>query len=238
MEERDILINEYNNLWSEKLIHKQSIRKFHNYLTYITAIGSLALTFHGVSAQDIFKASFDATTANYIVNNLSNIVHLFFIPLTPVVIITLTFPINDIFHTYAIGNQIGQDERKINAMFNNDKLLVWEHSVCHAVYGGEKIAKSNDRITNVISVGDYTLLIPALITICAISSYVSINYICEKAGCGLAILYFAILLYMVGAIAFLGLKLRSYTGPESCLARVIQQKNSELRNGSDPMPLT
>ena len=31
MEDREVLLQEYNNLWNEKLIHKESIRKFHNY---------------------------------------------------------------------------------------------------------------------------------------------------------------------------------------------------------------
>ena len=43
-----ILIQEYNNLWKEKLVHKENIRKFHNYITYFTAIGSLALVFFGI----------------------------------------------------------------------------------------------------------------------------------------------------------------------------------------------
>ena len=230
MEQRELLVQEYNNLWNEKLIHKQSIRKFHNYLTYLTAIGSLALTFHGVSAQDFFKAGVDPATANHIINNLSNVIHLFFIPLTPIVVITLTFPINDIFHVYAIGNQIGQVECKINALSSNDTLLVWEHSVCPAVYGGEKDAESGDSVTNVISTGDYMLLFPALFMICAFSTYISIMYLCQKMGCGLAILYFGIVIYMLGAIVFLGLKLKSHTGPKSLLTKVIQNKNSPAEN--------
>ncbi len=37
MDDREVLFQEYNNLWNEKLVYKQSIRKFHNYLSYITA---------------------------------------------------------------------------------------------------------------------------------------------------------------------------------------------------------
>lgn len=236
MEEREILLQEYNNLWNEKIIHKQSIRKFHHYLTYLTAIGSLALTFHGVSAQDLYKASIDPATANYIVNNLPNIIHLFFIPLFPIVIITLTFPLNDIFHVYAIGNQIGQVELKINAISNNNRLLVWEHSVCPAVYGGEKVMESDDPIINIISAGDYMLLFPALFIMCAFSTYISITYLCQKAGCGLAIVYFAVVIYMLGAIVFLGLKLKNHTGPKALLARVIEHKNLAAENKNLPEP--
>jgi hypothetical protein len=225
MDEREIMIQEYNNLWNEKLVHKQNIRKFHNYLTYVTAIGSLALTFYGVSGQDFIKASINPATADHIVNNFSNIVQLFFIPLTPIVIMMLTFPINDIFHTYAIGNQIGQIECKINTISNNETLLVWEHSVCPAVYGGEIVIESDNPITNVITVGDYMLLFPALLMVCAFSTYISIVYLCQKAGCGLSILYFALVIYMLGAIVFLGLKLKNYTGPKALLTRVIQHKN-------------
>ncbi len=57
MDDREVLFQEYNNLWNEKLVHKQSIRKFHNYLSYITAIGSLALAFYGISASDFFQTS-------------------------------------------------------------------------------------------------------------------------------------------------------------------------------------
>jgi hypothetical protein len=230
MEDREILIQEYNNLWNEKLIHKQSIRKFHNYLTYLTAIGSVALTFHGVSAQDFFKAGVDPATASYLVNNLSNIIHLFFIPLTPIVIITLTFPINDIFHVYAIGNQIGQVECKINSISCNPRLLVWEHSVCPAVYGGEKVENTDKSITNVISAGDYLLLFPTLIIICTFSTYISVTYLYLKLGCGFSMIYLAIIIYMLGAIVFLGLKLKNCTGPAALLTKVIQYKNLPLES--------
>ena len=140
MDHYEILIQEYNNLWNEKMIHKQGIRKFHNYLTYITTLGSLALAFHGVSMSDFFNTAIDPSKATYLIQNASNIVHLFFIPFTPIILITITFPLNDIFHTYAIGSQISEIERKIN-MISNKKILVWEHSICPKIYGGEKSAE-------------------------------------------------------------------------------------------------
>ena len=82
----DILLNEYNNLWNEKLIHKQSIRKFHNYLTYLTAIGSLALTFYGVSTTDIFKLGADPQTTTLFVKHARDIVNLVFVPFAPLVV--------------------------------------------------------------------------------------------------------------------------------------------------------
>lgn len=226
MNESKALIQEYNNLWNEKLIHKQNIRKFHNYLTYLTAIGSLALTFYGVSTQDFIKASVDISTANNMANNLPKIVNLFLLSLTPILIMTLTFPINDLFHIYAIGNQIGQIECKINDILNNNKVLLWEHSVCPAVYGGEKVFKSDEPITNVISFGDYLLLLPVLYLICVFSIYLSINYLCQmKHYYILPNLYAGLIIYMMGSIIFLGVKIKKYTGPNSLLNKVIHHKN-------------
>ena len=84
MDDREVLFQEYNNLWNEKLVHKQSIRKFHNYLSYITAIGSLALAFYGISASDFFKVGVDPALTNHILKNAGSIVRLFFIAFTPV----------------------------------------------------------------------------------------------------------------------------------------------------------
>ena len=66
MDTIEILLQEYNNLWSEKEVHLQGIRKFHNYLTYITAIGSLALAFHGLNAQDVISSITDPAKASFI----------------------------------------------------------------------------------------------------------------------------------------------------------------------------
>ncbi|MBP9012191.1 MAG: hypothetical protein KBG22_01125 [Smithella sp.] len=224
MDESKIMVQEYNNLWNEKLIHKQNIRKFHNYLTYFTAIGSLALTFHGVSAPDLFKASIDSSTANNIANKIPEIVNIFLILLTPILIMTLTFPINDIFHTYAIGNQIGQIECKINSILENDILLLWEHSICPAVYGGEKVFESDKPITNVISFGDYTLLLPTLYMVIVFSTYISVKYLCEKSFF-FSISYSILVIYMIGALLFLGSRLKDCTSPNSLLNKVISYKN-------------
>lgn len=191
MDDREVLFQEYNNLWSEKLVHKQSIRKFHNYLTYITAIGSLALAFHGISANDFFKAGIDPALANHIIRNAGNIVRLFFITLTPVVLITLTFPLNDIYHIYAMGHQLGELEIKINSKSGNQNLLTWEHIVCPIVYGGEKmhVGQVETKLTNIISRGDILLLVPAIATLCIASTVISFVYISDEVGCLFAVGY-------------------------------------------------
>lgn len=229
MEDRDVLLQEYNNLWNEKLVHKQSIRKFHNYLSYITAIGSLALTFHGVSTSDFFKMVVDKDTANNLINNMTNIVNLLFIPFAPVVLITITFPINDMFHIYAMGKHIGEIERKINILSNNKILLAWEHHVCPVVYGGEKVNNCKEKVTNLIFKGDTLLLFPSLIFICIFTTALSIIYICDKGHPYLAVLYFETFLYMLTVILYLGLRLRDYTNPNGILNKLIQSKNADTK---------
>ena len=223
MNSTEILIQEYNNLWNEKLVHKQGIRKFHNYLTYITAIGSLALAFHGVSTQDFFNSALDPEKANYLIKNASNIVHLFFIPFAPIILITLTFPLNDLFHIFAIGNQIAAIENKINTIAGKE-LLVWEHSVCPKVYGGEK-GPNSDKIKNIISAGDYMLLIPSLFILSIITTVISSIYICEKTGCLLSIGYMLIVVYMFGVIIWLASKITNYIKPDGLLTKVIKASN-------------
>lgn len=148
----EALFNEYKNLWEEKLTHKQSIRKFHNYITYLISISSLALTFKGLSATDIVIDS------SKVVANASDIVSLLFVPFTPIVIIVLSFAVNDLFQIYAIGNQIGQIEQKINKILGKKNLLVWEHRICPIIYGGVhqlKDGKEIEKISNLIKLNDF-----------------------------------------------------------------------------------
>lgn len=226
MEENQILLQEYNNLWNEKLIHKEGVRKFHNYLTYISAIGSLALTFYGVSTQDFFKAAIDPQTGNHLVKNAANIVHLFFVPFAPVVFITLTFPINDLFHIYVLGNQIGNLEEKINA-FNGKSLLVWEHKVCPAVYRGAVI-NNREKVTNPISLGDFLLLFPFLIGLCGISVWLSCGFIKSKFGCTYLWIYVVLIVYMFCSLLFLGWKLFVATKPKGVLSNLIKSRNPTI----------
>lgn len=226
MEENQIMLQEYSNLWNEKLIHKQGIRKFHNYLTYISAIGSLALTFYGVSTQDFFKAAIDPQTGNHLVQNAANIVHLFFVPFAPVVFVTLTFPINDLFHIYVIGNQIGNIEEKINNM-NKKQLLVWEHSICPAVYGGA-VKNKKEKVTNPISLGDFLLLFPFLAGLCGMSVWLSLDFLELKFGCTVKRIYIGIIVYMFIALLVLGWKLLKATKPNGILATLIKSRNPHI----------
>jgi len=226
MDDREVLFQEYNNLWNEKLVHKQSIRKFHNYLTYITAIGSLALTFHGVSANDIFKGVDPAL--------LQNAVSLFFIAFTPVVLITLTFPLNDIYHIYVMAHQLGELEKRINSLSGSRNLLTWEHVVCPVVYGGEKVrvGQIETKLTNTISLGDILLLAPFIAGLCAVSTVLSSMYICNKVGCLFTVGYVLLVAYMVAVIVMLASKVKRYTKADGPIAGVVSAKR-ELMEGAE-----
>ncbi|MCI5219206.1 MAG: hypothetical protein D3914_08455 [Candidatus Electrothrix sp. LOE2] len=216
----EILIQEYNNLWNEKLIHKEGIRKFHNYLTYITAIGSLVLAFNGLSLQDVINAVTDPAKAAILKANAENIINIFFVAFTPVLLLTITFPLNDVFHIFAIGNHLGNIEKKINLLTGN-KLLSWEHGVCPKVYGGEKDHEGN-RVENVISLGDSLILIPCLFLMAGFSTWHGACFMYEKIGIGYLIAYLTLIVYMLGIIIALALKIRSYTLPKGPLNTVIR----------------
>lgn len=230
MNAQEILIQEYNNLWNEKLLHKTGIRKFHNYLTYITAIGSLALAFHGLNAQDIIAAANNSVKAKEIIENASSIMHLFFIPFTPVLLITLTFPLNDMFHIYAIGNHIGKLEKKIN-MMEGSEILEWEHRVCPKVYGGESDSNGN-KISNIITMGDALLLIPALFLLGFISTYISTAFLYQKLPIYWCAGYLILIIYMVCMVLFISLKLKNYTSPNGLLTKIIINVNEPSSENS------
>ena len=136
MDKIELLSQEYNNLFQEKLIHKQSLRKLKSYISYLTSIVSLSLTFMGISTTDIFKASLNAKT-------FSDIFILISIPFTPIVSLISSFAINDLFQIYVIGTQIGIIEQKLNTLVNESKLLTWEHHICPVIYGERSIADMN-----------------------------------------------------------------------------------------------
>lgn len=170
------LLNEYNNLWQEKLVHKQSIRKFHYYITYLTAMGSLALTFIGISPTDLFKGS-----SPRFLENPSEIATLVIIPLTPVILIILSFAITDLFHIYAFGTQIGVIEKKINNILLTNNLLTWEHKICPIIYGGKNnYVKGIKPMRSIIKLNDFFILIPFVSVICLASIVIGVIFIFQK----------------------------------------------------------
>jgi len=238
MQDIEILLNEYNNLWQEKIVHKNSIRKFHNYLTYITAIGSLALTFNGLSTSDFFKFGADQQTTHQILTHASSIINLIFVPFAPVLFITLTFPLNDTFHIYAIGNQIGALETKLNDICDRNNLT-WEHLICPSVYGGRPI-EDGTKIINLITAGDYFLLVPTLAIIAGVTTYFGFKFICNETKDYIipchniwGYIYLVIVLYMFAILVTLGFKLKKYVKPDGPLSKIISFFNTLVKK-TDP----
>ena len=227
MDTREILMQEYNNLWNEKILHKQSIRKFHNYLTYITAISSVALTFNGLSMGDFFKATLNPQNATNILQNTQNIVNILFIVLTPIVIITLTFRLNDIFHIFVIGSQIGMIENRINSEAGDNKLLLWEHAICPVIYGGKNFSleKHTSKMSNIIELGDTFLLYPIIAFLCIFSTIEASMFIYSKIGCLLTIACITTIIYMLTTFLLIGLKLKKYIKPEGEISQAIQSQS-------------
>jgi ABC-type multidrug transport system fused ATPase/permease subunit len=221
MEEEQIMLAEYNNLWQEKVAHKQSIRKFHNYLTYITAIGSLALTFHGVSTEDFVLNSIKPAGAA----KPLEIILMFFVAYAPVLFITLTFPLNDLFQIYVIGTHIGQLELRINTIKGNRKVLFWEHSVCPIIFGGKLIegkGSPTEKVTNLIRAGDNFLFVPLLLLLSGITTWLGYKYLLYKLGYWYAIPYLCGVSYMAIVLIILGRKLYNYTLHDGLLKKTIE----------------
>lgn len=234
MDDIEILLAEYNNLWNEKILHKTNIRKFHNYLTYITAIGSLALTFHGISTTDIFKATTNPDIANNLFPQARNILLLFFVPFAPVLLLTLTFPLNDLFHIYIIGTRIGEIEKKINNINDKKILLQWEHEICPATYGKNippQLDKVSYSMTNIISASDYLLLIPLLIIIGLFTTDLGFAFLLEKTSILLSLIYLCLVGYMFSVVVILGRRLLIYSkGNISRLISYLSTTNNNKPN--------
>lgn len=122
MDNIEILLNEYSNLWHEKIIHKESMRKLRGYVSYLTTIVSLSLTFMGMSTTDIFKNGLNNTVSPVFVKNFSDVFILISIPFTPIVLLIGSFALSDLFSHFrdCIPNW------KYRA---KNKFIVWRRSL-------------------------------------------------------------------------------------------------------------
>ncbi len=222
---QEVLLHEYNNLWNEKMVLKQSIRKFNNYLLYTTVIGSLALVFYGTSSSTIFNGLFSQAISNPILMNNHSIIQMFFIVFVPVVLITFKSPLNDFYNIHVIGCQIADLEKRINGESGNTSLLTWEHAICPAVYGGEK--EGSEKI---MFLGDSLLLIPAISTVCIITTYISFLYLSQTFGAMFSILYVLVILYMTAVITMLALKVMRLTRANGPIAGIVSAKQKSADN--------
>ena len=155
MDQVEIMLQEYNNLWKEKLVHKESLRKFYNYLSYLSSVGSLALVFLGLSASAFFGDKIPA--------HAKDLVQLACIPLPPIIILFASFILNDLFQLYTIGTYVGSIEQRVNAMAESDQPLRWEHKICTVVFGDAKSTAPGDNqvgISNLIRRNNTFITVP------------------------------------------------------------------------------
>ncbi len=127
----ELMLREYDNLWREKLLHKESQRKFYNYVSYLSSIASLALVFLGLSTSSFFEKQLTEHTIP--------IVKLLCLPLPPIIILFVSFVLNDAFQLYVIAARVGSLERRINQAAQQGPVLGWESRVCPVVFGGERL---------------------------------------------------------------------------------------------------
>jgi len=201
MDKIELLSQEYNNLFQEKLIHKQSLRKLKGYISYLTSIVSLSLAFMGISTTDIFKGALNAKT-------FSDIFILISIPFTPIVTLVSSFAINDLFQIYVIGTQTGMIEKKLNALVNEEKLLTWEHHICPVVYGERSVADI-EPIKNVINQSDFRIFFPFVYILIVSTLFLGGKFIaCNNIY--LYVGYTVINVYFLASFLWIGLKLNKY----------------------------
>ena len=212
----------------EKNVHKASIRKFHNYLTYVATIGSLALALNGLSFQDLIGN--DPGKSQFLAIHGKDILNLIFVPFAPVVLITLTFPINDTFHIYTIGGQIAALERRINELCMKINLT-WEHVVCPYVYGGRRFGDGT-KVKNLIVLGDIFLLGPAILILTTVTSVLGYKYVCKLTPEYVipcqdiwGYIYACIVLYMFGFVGYLLYNLYNYVKSDGPLAHAMSEVN-------------
>lgn len=227
-DEVSILMEEYKLLWEEKLVHKTSIRKFHNYIAYFTAIGSLALVFFGVNKEDIFKLPNNPTEAQQLTANAYNVVQLVCVVLAPTVLATLTFPLNDIFHMYIIGNHVAEIERRINRL-TGKSILKWQSYICPRGYEGQRF-NGNEKITNVITMGDLLVLGPALFLVCITATVIGYSFIVTKMSSGWGLAYLAFVGYLVAIMLWLLKKIAQYRAPDGALARLVVSSINDTKS--------
>lgn len=222
MEKENILLAEYNNLWQEKLVHKQSLRKFKSVITYLTTIASVTLTLMGLSTSDLVKSALNSTAPS-LIKNLPEILVLISIPLAPLFLLFISFAINDLFQIYVIANHIGNIEKKLNSLVGASKLLTWEHLICSAVFGSKPpivAGKTLRPITNIIRKNDCLIFFPFVAALYFVPFYFSLRPLSDM-NVWFFLSYIAINAYLLSSLALVMYKLGTYTKADSHLTQIM-----------------
>ena len=167
---------------------------------------------------DFFKEFLSNANNAELLGKVDDIIILAFLPFTPVVLIVMSFVMNDLFQIYVIGTQIGCIEKKINDLFESS-LLSWEHLACPVVYGGRIIADSQKyALVNIIRKNNNLIFAPFVGLVCLFTSVIGSAFLISKHHPYLFTLYLAILLWLIGSLLYTGSKLNQYTKDGSPLS--------------------
>lgn len=231
MDKISVILCEYNNLWQEKNIHKQALRKYHYLVSYFIPIITLTLALLGVSYHDIFKDP-EVYKRTFFIIMLINILFPF------ALMIIYSYMINDLFHIYVIGNQIGALENKINNILGISGFLSWEHIVCPVIYGEDKgtyLKLGIKPIQNIVKLTGFMLSFVSLIIFVGSISlslwflYTKLPKYLELSSSSIIIdfnkivcfLYLLLNLFFIIYLIYVSSKLLRYTKAPSFLAEVI-----------------
>lgn len=232
-DEVDLLVQEYNNLWQEKLIHKQQLRKTSNMVTYLISMSSLALTILGLSTTD-FMARLAATWKTS-PEGVQQIVSLVCIPLPMLLFIVLSFTLTELYHIYVIGRHVGELERRLNTLSPPSGVgLAWEHRVCAVAYaegsGGKKDG-GREAVLNLVGYNTRWLLALPTALVTLIASAVAFKTLLGFGFYWLTLLVAAVYAVMIAALIYSGWKMAQYAGAGSALGRRIEAINRQPAKG-------
>jgi hypothetical protein len=224
MDNAELLLKEYNNLWNEKNTHKVQLRRFKGNLSYFTSIITGSLSIFGFSTTEFFKTISKSNEPTVLTQNISNLLNIISVPAVPMILLIASFAINELFQIYVIGNTIGGIEKKLNKLIEKD-IFSWEHKICPVVYGGKENSNGN-KITNIILINDMLIFFPLMSILTIILMYFALTFL-YNLNMLLFWCYSAILFFMLASIVRIATKLSKYTKANSELSLFI----SEAVNG-------
>ncbi|SDO67639.1 hypothetical protein [Desulforhopalus singaporensis] len=220
MDNPELLLGEYNNLWSEKNTHKIQLRKFKGYLSYFTSIMTGSLSIFGLSTTELFQTISNSKDPAILTQNITNVLNIISVPAVPIILLISSFAINELFQIYVIGNTIGNIEKKLNKL-TGENIYSWEHKICPVVYGG-KDNHNGKKLTNIILLNDVLIFFPLMLILTTILVVFALNFL-YNYNLILLYSYAAILFLMLLGIIYVATKLANYTKASSQLSSFISE---------------
>lgn len=235
-EKVDAIFHEYDNLHAEKQVHKQQLRKLELIIFYFSSIVSLVLYIASApSLLELMKKNAGDAAQN-LAENLHLISAVVSVPYIPIICVLMSFAITETFHIYILGNHIGQLEKKVNNILDEEGLLVWESKVCPVAYGGATKKNGKGKITNLVKLNVSFVLAGFAIAISALAFINSIMALTDPARGWGFYLYIAVCGYFITTTIISGRKLQKYVKADSALTHAIVQAHSDWNGKATPPP--